>query len=67
MTKYGLELENELLELIFSQLKPAILFIANNRKTNQHILRYYLDVSLYLKGVKILPEFRFFLLHHEPI
>lgn len=67
MTKYGLKLINELFELIFSQLKFAILFIANNRKTNQHILRYYFDVSLNLKGVKILPKFWFLLLHHEPI
>lgn len=67
MAQYGLKLINELLELIFSQLKPAVLLIANYGKTNQHILGYYLDVSLYLKGVKVLPEFRFLLLHHEPI
>ena len=34
MTKYGLKLINEFLELIFSELKLAILFIADNRKTN---------------------------------
>jgi hypothetical protein len=57
MAEYGFKLINELFKLFLSQLKLAVLLIANNGKANQYILWNNLDISLNFKGVKVLPEF----------
>ena len=64
MTEYSLKLKYELFELFLCKLKSAFLLVAKDRKADKDIFWYNFDVSLHLKGVKVLAEFRLLLLNY---
>ena len=51
MVEDGLELEDELFELLLRKLKLAILLIADNGKTHKHVFRNNFDIALHFEGV----------------
>lgn len=51
MIEYGLELKDELFELLLRKLKFTILLIANNWKTHKHVFRNYFDITFHLEWV----------------
>lgn len=51
MIEDGLELKDELFELLLRKLKFTILLIAHNRKTHKHVFRNNFDITLHLEWV----------------
>lgn len=63
----GLELVDELLELLLREQVPPILLHAGDGETHQHVLGHDADVSALLEGVQKLPEFGTLLLDDDPL
>lgn len=51
MIEDGLELKDELFELLLCKLKFAILLIAHNGETHKHVFRNNFDIALHFEGV----------------